>query len=110
MEGPAAELAALIKALCEDPSIEHEQWSLSNTSGVGRRQMALRLHAQGNLGRRLGIAALTLPVSEAIERRARSAGIKSAACIFHAQAPVSRAEVSDKLSPQGGDCLPSPQL
>lgn len=76
MEGPAAKLASLLEALDADSGMPHNQWSMANTGGIGRRAMAARLRAQGNAVRRVGVAALTLPLSEAIERRARSAGVK----------------------------------
>lgn len=72
MEGPAATLAGVLEAIYNDPRISRSQWSLANTDGVGRRAMAGRLRAMGKLTRRVGIAALTTPLSEAIERRVRA--------------------------------------
>lgn len=76
MEGPAATLATLIQTLYDDARVARDQWGLANSAGVGRHAMVQRLCAEGKLVRRIGIAALTLPVSDAIERRVRSAGVK----------------------------------
>jgi hypothetical protein len=76
LEGPAATLATFIETLYSDALVARDQWSLANTAGVGRRAMAQRLRAHGKLVRRVGIAALTSPVSDEIERRVRSAGMK----------------------------------
>ncbi len=76
LEGPANELAAVLEGLYNDPGLQRDKWGLGNTDGVGRRAMAQRLRTQGKVARRLGLAALTLAVSEAIEKRVRSAGIK----------------------------------
>jgi hypothetical protein len=76
LEGPAATLAVLVEALYQDHHVPRQQWSLANAEGVGRRAMVERLRAEGRLVRRLGVAALTLPLCDAIEHRARSAGLK----------------------------------
>jgi hypothetical protein len=76
VEGPASTLAALIETLYNDAQLPRDKWGLGNSEGVGRRAMAQRLRAEGRVLRRVGIAALTLPVAEAIESRARSAGVK----------------------------------
>ena len=76
LEGPAATLAELTETLYNDRHVSREQWSLANTSGVGRRAMAERLRAQGKMVRRLGIATLNLPLCVAIEQRARAVGLK----------------------------------
>ena len=76
LEGPADRLAALIEGLYNDPGLPRDKWGLGNTDDVGRRAMVKRLRTEGKAARRLGVAALTLDVSEAIETRTRAAGIK----------------------------------
>ena len=77
VEGPAATLAALIDAIYNDPRVNRTQWSVANADGVGRRATAQRLRALGKLSRRVGIAALTAPLADAIERRVRTvAGVR----------------------------------
>jgi hypothetical protein len=76
LEGPADKLAALIASLYNDPGLARDQWGLGNTDDVGRRAMVQRLLAEGKVARRLGVAALTWDVSEAIETRVRAAGVK----------------------------------
>ncbi len=76
LEGPADRLAAVIEALYNDPGLQRDQWGLGNTDDVGRRAMVQRLRAHGKAVRRLGVAALTLEVCEAIETRVRAAAVK----------------------------------
>ncbi len=76
LEGPADKLAAVIEALYNDPGLPRDQWGLGNTDDVGRRAMVQRLRGHGIAARRLGVAALTLDVSDAIETRVRAAGVK----------------------------------
>src|ERR1700677_3684129 len=76
LEGPADRLAAVIEALYNDPGLQRDQWGLGNTDDVGRRAMVQRLRAHGKVSRRLGVAALTLDVSDAIEMRVRAVGVK----------------------------------
>jgi hypothetical protein len=76
LEGPADTLAALIEGLYNDPRLPRDKWGLGNTDDVGRRAMVQRLRTEGKVARRLGVAALTLDVSEAIEARVRAAGVK----------------------------------
>jgi hypothetical protein len=76
LEGPAASLAAFIESLSNDSRIPRTKWSLANASGIGRVEMARRLRAHGAAVRRLGLATLTLELSDAIEARARVAKIK----------------------------------
>jgi hypothetical protein len=76
IEGPANKLAAVIQSLYNDPSLPRDQWGLGNTDGLGRRGMVQRLSTEGKITRRVGLAALTLAVSDAIETRVRAAGVK----------------------------------
>jgi hypothetical protein len=76
LEGPADKLAAVIEALYNDPGLQRDKWGLGNTDDVGRRAMVQRLRAEGKVSRRLGVAALTLDVSDAIEMRVRAVGVK----------------------------------
>lgn len=76
LEGPADKLAAVIEALYNDTSLPRDRWGLGNTDDVGRRDMVKRLRGQGKAARRLGVAALTLDVCEAIETRVRAVGVK----------------------------------
>jgi hypothetical protein len=76
LEGPAEKLAAIIEDLYNDPRLPREQWSLGNTDGIGRRAMVLRLRKEHKALRRVGLAAITRPMSDAIEKRVRAAGIK----------------------------------
>ena len=76
LEGPADKLAALIEGLYNDAGLPREGWGLGNTDDVGRRAMVQRLRTEGKVTRRLGLAALTLDVSNAIETRVRAAGVK----------------------------------
>jgi hypothetical protein len=76
LEGPADKLAAVIEGLYNDPGLARDKWGLGNTDDVGRRAMVQRLRTLGKVARRLGVAALTLDVSEAIEKRVRAAGVK----------------------------------
>ena len=77
LEGPGPALASLIEQLYNDARLPRDQWSLANTNGIGRRAMVQRLRAHGPAARRVGVAALTLPISDEIERRARAAGVKA---------------------------------
>jgi hypothetical protein len=76
LEGPAETLAAFVELLYDDARIPREGWSLATASGLGRRAMAERLRFHGKRVRRIGVAALTLPVCEQIVRRAQRAGVK----------------------------------
>ncbi len=77
LEGPADKLAAVIEDLYNDPRLPRNKWGLGNTDDVGRRAMVQRLRTEGKVMRRLGVAALTLDIFEAIESRVRTAGVKS---------------------------------
>jgi hypothetical protein len=77
LEGTADKLAAVIESLYNDPRLPRDKWGLGNTDDLGRRAMVQRLRTEGKVARRLGVAALTLEVFEAIEVRVRAAGIKS---------------------------------
>jgi len=77
IEGPAATLATVIEQLYNDARLPRDQWGLGNSGGVGRRAMVEKLRSQGQVKRRVGLAALSAAVSEAIERHARAtAGVK----------------------------------
>jgi hypothetical protein len=76
LEGPANKLATVIQALYNDPKLPRDQWALGNADGVGRRDMIQRLSAAGKVARRVGLAALTLTISDAIETRVRASGVK----------------------------------
>ncbi|HTX57741.1 MAG TPA: hypothetical protein VMD47_11640 [Candidatus Acidoferrales bacterium] len=76
LEGPADELAAVIQELYDDPGLPREQWALGNTDGVRRRALVERLRTEGKVARRVGLAALTPAVSDAIEARVRARGVK----------------------------------
>lgn len=76
LEGPADKLAAVIEGLYNDPGLKRSDWGLGNADGVGRRAIVQRLRGQGKAARRVGLAAMTLGVSDAIENRVRSAQIK----------------------------------
>jgi hypothetical protein len=76
LEGPANKIANVIQTLYDDPRLPREQWALGNTDGLSRREMVERLCTQGNVARRVGLAALTLDVSDAIETRVRATGVK----------------------------------
>jgi len=79
IEGPAEKLAAVIDDLYNDPSLPREQWALGKIDSAGRQAMVQQLAAEGTVVRRIGLAALTLPVSEAIEKRVRAANVKCVA-------------------------------
>ena len=76
MEGPADRMAAVIEHMYANPRIARDQWSMANTDRIGRRAIAERLRGQGKVVRRVGLAALTLPVSNAIEGFIKGAGLK----------------------------------
>jgi hypothetical protein len=76
LEGPADRLAAVLEGLCNDPGLPRNKWALGNTDGVGRRAMVQQLSREGKATRRLGLAALTSDVSDAIEARVRAAQVK----------------------------------
>jgi hypothetical protein len=76
LEGPADKLAAVIESLYNDPGVPRNKWALGNTDGIGRRAMVQQLRGEGLATRRLGLAALTLAVSDAIEARVRAAQVK----------------------------------
>jgi len=76
MEGPAATLATVIEGLYNDPKIARNQWGMAHSDATGRRATVERLRFLGKLTRRVGIAALTAPISDAIERRVRAAGVR----------------------------------
>jgi hypothetical protein len=77
LEGPAEKIGALIEELYNDPRLPRDQWGLGNTDGIGRQATAQKLRKAGKAMRRVGLAALTLPVSDAIEKRVRAvAGVK----------------------------------
>jgi hypothetical protein len=77
LEGPADKLAAVIEGLYNDSRLPRDKWGLGNTDDLGRRAMVQRLRTEGKVARRLGVAALTMDVFEAIEMRVRAAGVKS---------------------------------
>jgi hypothetical protein len=88
MEGPADKLAALIEGMYNDPGLPRDKWALGNTDGMGRIAMVHRLRADGMVTRRIGLAALTLAVSDAIEARIRAAGVRCYAMHLPGTSPV----------------------
>jgi hypothetical protein len=81
LEGPAEKLAAVLESLYDDPSLPRKNWALGNSEGLGRRAMVQQLRLAGMAKRRLGLAALTSEVSDAIEARVRAAQVKC--CVMH---------------------------
>ena len=79
IEGPADALAAVIEDLYTDPKLPRDQWGLGNTSIEGRLEMVKKLRAVGKVERRIGLAALTRAVSDAIETRVKTAKVKCSA-------------------------------
>lgn len=76
IEGDAQRLAAIIEGLLKDPKLPREDWAIGSTEHEGRLVAAQRLRARGNGFSRIGLAALTRPVSDVIEQRARASGVK----------------------------------
>jgi len=76
LEGPAEKLAAVIEALYNDPRLPRDKWGLGNTDGIGRLAMVRRLRSEGQISRRVGVAALTSTISDIIEGRVRDANVK----------------------------------
>ena len=76
MEGPADALAAIIESLYNDPRLPRDQWALGKIDSAGRQALVQQLRGEGKVGRRVGLAALTLPISDEIEKRVRAANVK----------------------------------
>jgi hypothetical protein len=76
LEGSADRLAAVLESLYNDSALPRNLWALGNNDGIGRRAMMHQLRRQGSATRRLGLAALTSTVSDAIEARVRAAQVK----------------------------------
>ena len=76
IEGPADALATVIEDLYGDPKLPRDQWGLGSSSSEGRLAMVMRLRSMGKATRRVGLAALSRAVSDAIETRVRAAKVK----------------------------------
>jgi hypothetical protein len=79
VEGDADKLAAVIEGLYKDPKLSRKEWAIGSAEHEGRLAAVQRLRTRGKGRSRIGLAALTRPVSDVIESRARASGLKCVA-------------------------------